>query len=133
MARKYTLELIEKSHNQIQLLKEHLRAIESINEKCRVEGLKYPQITCSISVFVPKPHTPFQWARQNTIEEITEKIKYLRELKDKIIVLNNSSLLGTVKYACEKNDLSVYLKNAEYIDLSTNEFFSQKFIENMEF
>ena len=56
-----------------------------------------------------------------------------RELKDKIIVLNNSSLLGTVKYACEQNDLSVYLKNAEYINLSTNEFFSQKFIENMEF
>ena len=56
-----------------------------------------------------------------------------RELKDKVIVLNNSSLLGTVKYACEQNDLSVYLKNAEYIDLSTNEFFSQMFIENMEF
>ena len=56
-----------------------------------------------------------------------------KELKDKVIVLNNSSLLGTVKYACEKNDLSVYLKNAEYINLSTNEFFSQKFIENMEF
>ena len=56
-----------------------------------------------------------------------------KELKDKVIVLNNSSLLGTIKYACEQNDLSVYLKNAEYIDLSTNEFFSQKFIENMEF
>ena len=56
-----------------------------------------------------------------------------RELKDKVIVLNNSSLLGTVKYACEQNDLSVHLKNTEYIDLSTNEFFSQKFIENMEF
>ena len=36
MAKKYTLELIEKSHNQIQLLKEHLRAIESINEKIRL-------------------------------------------------------------------------------------------------
>lgn len=56
-----------------------------------------------------------------------------KELKDKVIVLNNSSLLGTVKYACEQNDLSVYLKYAKYIDLSTNEFFSQKFIENMEF
>ncbi len=55
------------------------------------------------------------------------------ELKDKITVLNNSSLLGTIKYACEKNDLSVYLKNTEYIDLSTNEFFSQMFIENMDF
>lgn len=56
-----------------------------------------------------------------------------RELKDKVIVLNNSSLLGTVKYACKKNDLSVYLKNAEYIDLSANECFSNLFIENMEF
>ena len=56
-----------------------------------------------------------------------------KELKDKVIVLNNSSLLGTIKYACEQNDLSVYLKNAEYIDLSTNEFFNQKFIDNMEF
>ena len=58
--------------------------IEEVNLKCRENGLKYPQITCSISVFVPKPHTPFQWARQNTIEEINEKIKYLRELKDKL-------------------------------------------------
>ncbi|MBR5305187.1 MAG: radical SAM protein [Candidatus Gastranaerophilales bacterium] len=60
------------------------KLIESVNQKCREEGLKYPQITCSISVFVPKPHTPFQFARQNTIEEIQNKIKYLRELKDKI-------------------------------------------------
>ncbi len=55
------------------------------------------------------------------------------ELKDKIVVLNNSSLLGTVKYACEQNDLSVYIKNAEYIDLSTNAVFSDLFINNMEF
>ena len=60
------------------------KLIESVNFACRTEGLKYPQITCSLSVFVPKPHTPFQWARQNTLEEISEKIKYLRELKDKI-------------------------------------------------
>ncbi|MBQ8847678.1 MAG: TIGR03960 family B12-binding radical SAM protein [Candidatus Gastranaerophilales bacterium] len=58
--------------------------IEEVNKACRENGLKYPQITCSISVFVPKPHTPFQWARQNTIEEVQEKIKFLRELKDKI-------------------------------------------------
>ncbi len=56
-----------------------------------------------------------------------------KELKEKIIVLNNSSLLGTVKYAFEQNDLSVYTKNAEYIDLSMNEYFSELFIENMEF
>lgn len=56
-----------------------------------------------------------------------------KELKDKIVVLNNSSLLGTVKFACEQNDLSIYLKNAEYIDLSMNPNFTDLFIENMEF
>lgn len=56
-----------------------------------------------------------------------------KELKDKIIVLNNSSLLGTAKYSYEHNDLSVYLKNAEYIDLSANVNFTDLFIENMEF
>ncbi len=56
-----------------------------------------------------------------------------KELKEKIVVLNNSSLLGAVKYACEQNDLSVYLNNREYIDLSTNSVFSDLFINNMEF
>ena len=58
--------------------------IEQVNLACREQGLKYPQITCSISVFVPKPHTHFQWARQNTISEIQEKIQYLKNLKDKL-------------------------------------------------
>uniref|UniRef100_A0A7V4JRH8 DUF2344 domain-containing protein n=1 Tax=Thermodesulfobacterium geofontis TaxID=1295609 RepID=A0A7V4JRH8_9BACT len=40
------------------------------------------EITISTSIFVPKPHTPFQWERQITIEEAFEKIKYLKsELK----------------------------------------------------
>lgn len=39
-------------------------------------------IIISTSIFVPKPHTPFQWERQITIEEAFEKIKYLKsELK----------------------------------------------------
>lgn len=57
--------------------------IENVLMSCRKEGLKYPQITCSISIFVPKPHTPFQWARQNTLSEIDKKIKYLKLLISK--------------------------------------------------
>ncbi len=52
---------------------------------------------------------------------------------EKYIPVNNSSLLGTVKYACEKNDLSVYTKNAAYVDLSTTPDFSDLYIENMMF
>lgn len=56
-----------------------------------------------------------------------------KELKDKFASINNSSLLGTVKYACEKNDLSSIIEKAEYIDLSSDKYFSDLFIENMMF
>lgn len=36
-------------------------------------------VTVSVSNFVPKPHTPFQWFGQNSYEEFTEKHKYLSE------------------------------------------------------
>jgi len=55
------------------------------------------------------------------------------ELQDKCTALNNSSLLGTVRYACEGNDLSVYLKNAVYADLAADPIFAALFVENMLF
>ncbi len=69
-------------------LKAIVDLILKVNQQCRQEGLKYPQITCSISIFVPKPHTPFQWARQNTIEEIKNKIKYILDCKDEMKLKN---------------------------------------------
>lgn len=56
-----------------------------------------------------------------------------KELKEKIIILNNSSLLGAVKLACENRDLSDTTDRAKYVDLSQNEAFSSLFIENMMF
>lgn len=55
------------------------------------------------------------------------------ELKGKCVFLNNSSLLGTVKFACENNSLEQLTRNAEYIDMSQNEAFSNEFIKNMNF
>ena len=37
-------------------------------------------ITCSVSVFVPKAFTPFQWVSQDTEEVIKEKQSYLRSI-----------------------------------------------------
>lgn len=34
-------------------------------------------LTCTVSTFVPKPHTPFQWFGQNPPELLQEKISYL--------------------------------------------------------
>ncbi len=40
---------------------------------------KHLNITCSMSIFVPKPFTPFQWVGQDNHDVLYEKIKYLRE------------------------------------------------------
>ena len=46
------------------------------------KGLKHSfDLTCTLSIFVPKPFTPFQWAPQMNLDKVTEHIKYL---KDKI-------------------------------------------------
>ncbi len=48
----------------------------------KAKGLKHNMdITCTLSIFVPKPFTPFQWCAQMNLDEVTEHIHYL---KDKI-------------------------------------------------
>ncbi|HNY67621.1 MAG TPA: TIGR03960 family B12-binding radical SAM protein [Bacillota bacterium] len=37
------------------------------------------RVNVSVSSFVPKPHTPFQWFAQNTCEQLEQKQSYLRE------------------------------------------------------
>lgn len=54
------------------------------------------------------------------------------ELMEKCIAVKNSSLLGTAKFAYKKNDLSAYL-DAEYVDLSADPHFSDRFVDNMLF
>lgn len=56
-----------------------------------------------------------------------------KELANKCVAVNNSSLLGTVKYVTEKNDLAVITENSTYVDLSSSPTFSELFIENMMF
>ncbi len=37
------------------------------------------EITCTLSIFVPKPFTPFQWCGQMDLDEVTAHIMYLKE------------------------------------------------------
>lgn len=55
------------------------------------------------------------------------------ELKDKCVAINNSSLMGTVKYACGEMHEDIFSEGIRYIDLSADSYFSQRFIENMMF
>lgn len=46
----------------------------------REKGLNHGlDITCTLSIFVPKPFTPFQWYGQMNLEEVNEHISYLKE------------------------------------------------------
>ncbi|UIJ37068.1 TIGR03960 family B12-binding radical SAM protein [Desulfobaculum bizertense] len=61
---------------------EDLDAIVELCEKVRdVAGkdMKRLQVTAAVSPFVPKPHTAFQWERQLTMDEVRERVQYLRD------------------------------------------------------
>jgi radical SAM-linked protein len=40
---------------------------------------RFPQITVSVSQHVPKPHTPFQWAAMDSMEDLESKVRFLRD------------------------------------------------------
>ncbi len=61
------------------LSKKVVREYFSVPKEKRSPGLR---VTTSVSSFVPKAFTPFQWARQNTMEELREKQMALKECMD---------------------------------------------------
>ncbi len=72
---------------------EDLRQLVNMLHKCanmqnRNTGEKFRFINISLSTFVPKPHTPFQWFPQDRQETIREKLNFIRErVKDRRIHL----------------------------------------------
>ncbi len=61
---------------------EDLEGIADLVRKIRAVGREHKKgarINVSISPFVPKPHTPFQWEKQDTIEETRRKERFLRD------------------------------------------------------
>lgn len=46
-------------------------------------GVKNPTITVSVSSFVPKPHTPFQWSSMIELSEIQRKQELLKDYAEK--------------------------------------------------
>lgn len=50
----------------------------AVRAKKEAHGKK-AQINVSVATFVPKPHTPFQWAGQLTLEQSQERINHLKK------------------------------------------------------
>lgn len=69
-----TLEDMDEMANLLNKIKYRARLLK--REKSINHGL---DITCTLSIFVPKPFTPFQWCGQMDLKEVSEHIKYLKE------------------------------------------------------
>ena len=72
---------------------EDLDAIAGISHDtlklARKLGRKRASVSVSVSGFVPKPHTPFQWERQNSIDELREKGRRIKsQVHDRNISLS---------------------------------------------
>ncbi|MBN1146867.1 MAG: TIGR03960 family B12-binding radical SAM protein [Anaerolineales bacterium] len=78
---------------------ETLEDVQAIAELCKAvlaEGRKWiggrAQVTAGVSTFIPKPHTPFQWAPCDTVEQIEAKQELLkRRLRGRGLKLNWNS------------------------------------------
>ena len=61
------VELFSKIKYQSKIIRKELELRDALN------------LTCTVSIFVPKPFTPFQWCAQLSQEEVHNRIKYLLE------------------------------------------------------
>ena len=69
-----TLEDMDEMANLLNKIKYRAKLLK--REKSINHGL---DITCTLSIFVPKPFTPFQWCGQMDLKEVSEHIRYLKE------------------------------------------------------
>ena len=99
------------------------------------KGLKHGfDITCTLSIFVPKPFTPFQWAPQMNLDEVTAHIKYLKEKTDRIkgVKINyHEKFVSQIEAVLTRGDTSLcsYIealyKKGCYLD-AWGEYFNKK-------
>lgn len=61
-----------------------LEAIYTIVERILKAGRGKLTLNITISNFIPKPFTPFQWERQNSPEELQSKIDYIKPMLRKL-------------------------------------------------
>ncbi len=90
--------------------KDDIKAIADLIDKIsslgkRTRGRR-PQIRVSLSTFVPKPHTPFQWVAQESEEQLNTKIELLKQrLRRKEVRLSwNEPNLSQLEAAMSRGD-----------------------------
>ncbi|HVH99440.1 MAG TPA: TIGR03960 family B12-binding radical SAM protein, partial [Enhygromyxa sp.] len=54
------------------------RMVRNVARELQLERM--PTVTISVSQHVPKPHTPFQWAAMDSMEDLESKVRMLRDM-----------------------------------------------------
>jgi len=71
----------EEDEDLIDILSTAQRVLDEYFKIPKEERNKNVSISVSISCFVPKPHTPFQWMAQNTVQEFIRKQELIKRQK----------------------------------------------------
>lgn len=71
----FMIGLPTETQEDLDAIVEMVQKLKGIREPKRRKG----KINVSLTTFVPKPHTPFQWASQISLETSRKKIAYLKE------------------------------------------------------
>jgi len=102
---------------------------------------KLLNLTATVSIFVPKPFTPFQWYGQNSLEEIKAKRTYLQEKIKTVkgVRLNfHNAFLSRLEALFSRGDrlLSKFIyqtyKNGSYLDAWHENFNEEIWIKSAE-
>jgi radical SAM superfamily enzyme YgiQ (UPF0313 family) len=76
----------------------------------RIKKIGFRDVNVTISVFIPQPHTPFQYSRQITFEEVYKKIEIIKNSTRKIRgvkIRANTSYRTTVEGIFSRGDRKV--------------------------
>ena len=71
----FMIGLPTETHEDLRALVDLVKRLRKIKIPDRRKG----KINVSVATFIPKPHTPFQWAPQNTLRESKSKISWLKK------------------------------------------------------
>ncbi|MBQ6555125.1 MAG: radical SAM protein, partial [Firmicutes bacterium] len=84
---------------------EDIEGIPLLAQKILTKGAGQ-SLTVSVSSFVPKPHTPFQWARQDSLSELEAKQKILLspKISRKIKINYHTSSLSVLEGVFARGD-----------------------------
>ena len=77
----FMIALPTETESDLQGIVDLAKKIANLGDEIRLNSdyKRRVSVNVSVSTFVPKPHTPFQWSQFNTLDEINDKIQFLKD------------------------------------------------------